>query len=160
MPPRDKKSPTESQIEDSQRLKRLFDVRASMSQLAFGQNYDIGNQAMVWQYLHADTPKGSVLNVPAAIKFATGLRCSVADFSPSLQNEIDHIAKFASTAPLMTAEQRAPYVVEKTTIVAFTPEEQQVLEGFRVASEGDREQMLWLADRAMRVFEQRNESNS
>jgi len=68
-----------------------------MSQLEFGQAYEIGNQGMVWQYLNADKPKGSVLNVSAAIKFAKGLSCRVADFSPSIQAEIDKIAAFATT---------------------------------------------------------------
>lgn len=53
---------------------------------------------MVWQYLNADKPKGSVLNVFAAIKFAEGLHCRVSDFSPSIQEEIDRIASFATSA--------------------------------------------------------------
>lgn len=71
-------------------------MHAGMSQLEFGQKHEIGNQGMVWQYLNADKPKGSVLNVSAAIKFAAGLSCRVSDFSPSLQGEIDRIAAFAS----------------------------------------------------------------
>ncbi|THF67508.1 hypothetical protein E6C76_03875 [Pseudothauera nasutitermitis] len=91
-----KTPPTDEQIQDSVRLRELFEKRAGMSQLEFGQVYGIGNQGMVWQYLNADKPKGSVLNVVAAIKFAEGLRCHVSDFSPSLQKEIDRIAMFAS----------------------------------------------------------------
>lgn len=91
-----KTPPTDEQIQDSVRLRELFEKRAGMSQLEFGQAYGIGNQGMVWQYLNTDKPKGSVLNVVAAIKFAEGLRCRVSDFSPSLQKEIDRIATFAS----------------------------------------------------------------
>ena len=93
-----KSPPTEEQIADSVRLRNLFSERAGMSQLEFGQAYGVGNQGMVWQYLNADKPKGSVLNVYAAIKFAEGLRCLVSDFSPSIQQEIDRIAKFSSGA--------------------------------------------------------------
>lgn len=91
-----KTPPTEEQIQDSIRLRKLFADRAGMSQLEFGQAYGVGNQGMVWQYLNADKPKGSVLNVFAAIKFAEGLQCRVSDFSPSIQEEIDRIASFAT----------------------------------------------------------------
>jgi len=94
-----KKNRSEEQIRDSARLRELFKERARMGQLEFGQNYDIGNQGMVWQYLNADKPKGAVLNVEAAIKFAKGLDCRVSDFSPTLQQAIDRIAEFASNAP-------------------------------------------------------------
>lgn len=91
-----KTPPTEAQIRESIRLRELFAERAGVSQLEFGQTYGIGNQRMVWQYLNADKPKGSALNVFAAMKFAEGLRCHVSDFSPSMQEEIDRIAVFAS----------------------------------------------------------------
>lgn len=91
-----KTPPTEEQIQDSIRLRKLFAERAGMSQLEFGQAYGVGNQGMVWQYLNADKPKGSVLNIFAAIKFADGLHCLVSDFSPSIQEEIDRIALFST----------------------------------------------------------------
>lgn len=93
-----KNGPTEEQIQDSIRLRELFADRAGMSQLEFGHKYDIGNQGMVWQYLNADKPNGSVLNIPAAIKFAKGLHCRISDFSPSIQEEIDRIAGVATQA--------------------------------------------------------------
>lgn len=93
-----KTPPTEEQIQDSARLRNLFEARAGMSQLEFGQQYGIGNQGMIWQYLNAHKPKGSVLNVFAAIKFAEGLRCQVSDFSPSIQLEIDRISAFSTLA--------------------------------------------------------------
>ncbi|MBL8474419.1 MAG: helix-turn-helix transcriptional regulator [Rhodocyclaceae bacterium] len=87
---------TAEQIRDSVRLRELFKERAGMSQLKFAETYEIGVQGMLWQYLNADKAEGSVLNLAAAIKFAKGLRCSVGDFSPTLQREIDSIAAFAS----------------------------------------------------------------
>ncbi|MDR3353364.1 MAG: hypothetical protein LBO00_10280 [Zoogloeaceae bacterium] len=91
-----KTPPTEEQIQDSIRLRKLFADRAGMSQLEFEQAYGVGNQGMVWQYLNADKPKGSVLNIFAAIKFAEELHCLVSDFSPSIQEEIDRIALFST----------------------------------------------------------------
>jgi len=100
------------------RLRKLFKERSDMSQLEFGQAYEIGNQGMVWQYLNADKPKGSVLNVQAAIKFAKGLRCRVADFSPSIQAEIDKIATFATTHE-QRASLKIPQGLAKTTYTAI-----------------------------------------
>lgn len=70
--------------EESVRLKALFEKRAGMSQGAFGLEFGIGSQGMVWQYLNARSP----LNLEAAIKFAAGLRCSIADFSPRLAEQL------------------------------------------------------------------------
>jgi len=112
------KKPTQIQIEDSVRLRKLFKERSDMSQLEFGQAYEIGNQGMVWQYLNADKPKGSALNVLAAIKFAKGLRCRVADFSPSIQAEIDKIAAFATTHE-QGASLKIPQGLAETTYTAI-----------------------------------------
>ena len=101
-----KTPPTEAQIRESIRLRELFAERAGMSQLDFGQAYGIGNQGMVWQYLNADKPKGSVLNVLAAIKFAEGLNCRVSDFSPSIQLEIDRISSFSSKSEEVEKRKR------------------------------------------------------
>jgi len=112
------KKPTQVQIDDSVRLRKLFKERSDMSQLEFGQAYEIGNQGMVWQYLNADKPKGSALNVLAAIKFATGLHCRVADFSPSIQAEIDKIAAFA-TAHAQGASLKIPQGLAEATYTAI-----------------------------------------
>lgn len=101
-----KTPPTEAQIRESIRLRELFAERAGMSQLDFGQAYGIGNQGMVWQYLNADKPKGSVLNVLAAIKFAEGLNCRVSDFSPSIQLEIDRISSFSTKSEEVEKRKR------------------------------------------------------
>jgi len=101
---------TQEQIDDSIRLRGLFEKRAGMGQLEFGQRYGIGNQGMVWQYLNADKPKGAALNVAAATKFAEGLRCKIGDFSPTLQREIDRIAKYASgILPVSQAPQTSEH---------------------------------------------------
>jgi hypothetical protein len=63
-------------------------ARGVSSQAAFGAEYDIGNQGAVWQYLNGKT----ALSLKAAMGFARGLRCRVADFSPRLAEEARTIA--------------------------------------------------------------------
>ena len=55
-----------------------------MSQAAFGEEYEIGNQSMVSQYLLGRRP----LNIEAASKFARGLGIKIADFSPSIAQKV------------------------------------------------------------------------
>ena len=73
--------------EESARLKRLFEERSSLSQEAFGDEYGIGTQGMVWQYLNARSP----LNLSAAIKFARGLGVPVSKFSHRLALEMEQL---------------------------------------------------------------------
>ena len=63
-------------------LKRLYDQRvpSGMTQKEFGQNYGIGSQSMVAQYLNGTRP----LNIDAAAKFAKGLRCTIYDICPEM----------------------------------------------------------------------------
>lgn len=72
------------QLEDAARLKALFATRAKMSQEKFGEAFEIGTQGAVWQYLHGRVP----LNLDAALKFAKGLKCTLADISPILDKQI------------------------------------------------------------------------
>lgn len=78
-----KKPLTREQLAEAAALKRLYDERVgdSMSQALFAETYDLGGtQGIVWQYLNGKIR----LNLEAAIKFADGLKCDVADFSPRL----------------------------------------------------------------------------
>lgn len=79
-------------IEEAAKLKALFDSRAGMSQERFGHDFEIGSQGMVWQYLNAR----SALNQDAALKFAKGLGCSVADFSPRLAAKLKEVVSLSS----------------------------------------------------------------
>lgn len=68
------------QQEDIARLREIFE-RSGMTQEQFAQDYGIGTtQAAVGHYLCGR----NALNLENAIKFATGLGCGVADFSPRL----------------------------------------------------------------------------
>lgn len=67
-------------VAEAELLKRIFEERNSLSQEAFGAEFEIGTQGMVWQYLNHRSP----LNLEAALKFARALHCSIEDFSPRL----------------------------------------------------------------------------
>jgi hypothetical protein len=64
-------------------LKRLYEERITptgMTQEQFGAQYDIGSQAMVWQLLNGYVP----LPYEVAVKFTMGLRCTIRDISPEM----------------------------------------------------------------------------
>jgi hypothetical protein len=71
------------QIDDAARLKRAFE-RSKFTQEIFGIEYEIGNQAMVGQYLNAKRP----LNLAAVGKFARGLKITINEISPTLAAQI------------------------------------------------------------------------
>lgn len=81
------------QIEDAQRLRKLFSERTTMSQAEFGATFGIGTQGAVWQYLNGRRP----LNPKAANSFARGLQASIQDISPTLAGQIKDIASIASS---------------------------------------------------------------
>lgn len=75
---------TESEREDIERLKQLFNEKAGLSQKDFGARWGIGSPGMMSQYL---TGKRSI-GLAAAIKFAKGLGVDVADISPTLARQL------------------------------------------------------------------------
>jgi hypothetical protein len=80
---------TEENRGEAAALKKLYDGEphngrpSGLTQAAFGVQYDIGSQAVVWQYLNGTIP----LNLRVATGFARGLKCRIADFSPRLAKE-------------------------------------------------------------------------
>lgn len=90
------------QIDDAARLKQIFE-RSEYTQEAFGIEFDIGNQAMVGQYLNAKRP----LNLAAAGKFAYGLKVTIDEISPNLA------AQIRSLSTLLTPEDSGYRPVSK-----------------------------------------------
>jgi transcriptional regulator with XRE-family HTH domain len=83
------------QVEDANRLKALFE-KQDLSQGAFGLQFEIGTQGMVWQYLNAKRS----LNLKAAKAFADGLNVRIGDFSPTLaEMAVEYAASSAATPP-------------------------------------------------------------
>lgn len=98
--------------EDAARLREMV-KSCGKTQADFAAEYDIGSQAQLWQYLNPTTKKGRPLNITAAIGFARGLNRPVSDFSPSLQEVIDRIARFASSSkPKAVHETNEPTPIE------------------------------------------------
>lgn len=78
---------TDEHREEARRLRAIWDrtraardSRGAASQEAFGDKYEIGNQAAVGFFLNGKT----ALSLKAAIGFARGLEVPVQDFSPRL----------------------------------------------------------------------------
>jgi len=105
------------QKEDAGRLKALYDATGREAQEKFGGRHGIGSQALVWQYLNAYIP----LNLKVAIKFALGLNCKVADFSPTLAAELpadnaprdEGFTDLLKSLPLADAQQVLDFISYK-----------------------------------------------
>lgn len=87
------KALTPEQIEDADRLRRIWDEKKQASQEAFGAEFGLGTQGNVTQYLNQHIP----LNLEAVVKFARGLGVSIEDISPRL-------AAFLAEVPLRAIE--------------------------------------------------------
>jgi len=91
---------TREQKQDAERLRGIYEKRKDesrlsqkrLSQESLADEFGFSAQATVNQYLVGKIP----LNVKTAVKFAEHLKCKVSDFSPSIQHEIDRLAKYAS----------------------------------------------------------------
>ncbi|MDR2241086.1 MAG: helix-turn-helix transcriptional regulator [Zoogloeaceae bacterium] len=82
------------QKEDAKRLKLIF-KNSGFTQLEFGNEFEIGNQSMVGQYLNGIRP----LNLTVAGKFAKGLGCKIEKFSPRLAAQIRELSNFVDIKP-------------------------------------------------------------
>lgn len=105
------------QIDDAARLKQIFE-RSEYTQEAFGIEYEIGNQAMVGQYLNAKRP----LNLAAVGKFANGLKISIDEISPTLAIQIRELSYLLATSsdyrPMSKKGETAARIVDAMTSVA------------------------------------------
>jgi len=73
------------QIEDAARLRAIYDSRVMTSQQVFAETSGLGKtQGAISHFLQGRT----ALHLGAALKFARALRCSVADFSPTLSDQL------------------------------------------------------------------------
>lgn len=86
------------------------------SQAAFGERYDIGNQAAVGFFLNGKR----ALSLKAARGFARGLGCKVADFSPRLAKEVEQLTEVANAPdPLAQLDGTEGHLIG--LFRAFTP---------------------------------------
>ena len=109
-------------IEEAGRLKATYKERVvDMSQAAFGEVFGIGSQGMVWQYLNARSPLG----LEAAHRFAAGLSCQIADFSPRLAGVAGLSAPGATQSPEPAEEARLADD-ERTILAAYRASDKRV----------------------------------
>jgi len=77
-----------------------------MSQAAFAKKFHIGTtQSSVNHYLRGR----QALNLKAALKFATGLKCQVSSFSPRLAKELDIERIFAKYSENYVINESPPF---------------------------------------------------
>ncbi len=97
-------------IEESEKLKAIFNERNKLSQMQFGEEFEIGSQGMVWQYLNARSP----LNVEAALKFSRALGCPVSEFSPRLAGVLSGQEEETIEIPAVIApDEQAPRPIRR-----------------------------------------------
>lgn len=88
-------------LAEAQRLNSLWSrSRRKLSQAEFGEQFKIGNQSAVGQFLRGDVP----LSLNAAIGFADGLGCGIDEFSPRLSRLAAIAGVYATargTSPLL-----------------------------------------------------------
>lgn len=77
-------------IEESKKLREIWDRNAKLSQAEFGKEFNLGNQAYVQQCLSGKV----ALNLKAAMAFASHLNCVISDFSERLDDELAVIVNF------------------------------------------------------------------
>lgn len=81
---------------EAQKLTVLWDAAKDntsnhLSQAAFAKKYKVGGQAFINQMLGGERS----INLKVGMKFASYLRCSIADFSPRLRDELAIYVAFA-----------------------------------------------------------------
>lgn len=114
------------QREDAERLSALFKKRAGKTQADFGAEFEIGGQAMVWQYLNAHRP----LNIKAAQAFAKGLEVDIDDFSPTIAGQIRAASGVVTAA---AASIQAPNTANATATLGPVPSLEEMRERVREA---------------------------
>ena len=146
----DKKPTIEAiHVEEAAKLLAIWNRCQPKSQQAFGLEFDIGSQGMVWQYLHATSP----LNLEAAAKFATGLGCSIAEFSPRLA------ALLPPTAAPMLGAIRIPVLdLNPHAGVGAEPDDHPAVRDYLEVMESWVRHTLHVRPEALRVLPARGDS--
>ena len=129
---------TEEQLQEAARLKRLFMEWQDAPTKNRGKRRpqsdaleDLGfNQSALSQYLSGKIP----LNLPAALKFASLLSCSLQDFSPLMA---DKLAKFSAVA-----EQAADVSEKKSPPKWITPDAFALLDLYYSTDDAGREVIM------------------
>ena len=129
---------TEENRLEAERLKAIYNGEPhngkpeGLTQADFGAKYDIGAQAVVWQYLNGRIP----LNLRAATGFARGLKRKIADFSPRL----------AAEAAKLTSGESQPEQAKILSFLDLNRTEAQLVALYRDLDEDRRADLLQRAN--------------
>lgn len=131
---------TPPQLEDAARLKKIFEkwqaqrkeskVAASQEAATDALALDF-NQSSISQYVNGGIP----LNQKAAVKFARGLGCTIAEFSPSIAAEIIEAMSHVGKIPGVGS-------VDDSTLHLLRPVEVHIVTRFRLTDSAGQTDIL------------------
>lgn len=99
--PERKAKVTPETLEESKKLREIWDMATNRpSQAVFAETFGIGSQTAVATFLRGTTP----ISKKAAMGFAAGLGCKIADFSPRLAAEISQMTAYSGVTETATYE--------------------------------------------------------
>lgn len=113
------------QVEDAARLKELFDERwQGASQEKFANDFGIGTQGAVWQYLAGKIP----LNMDALLKFCRGLKARAEEISPTLAKRLHEYQRDTTGAgPTEASTLSGPAIDVALAWMRLTPARQHAI---------------------------------
>ena len=77
-------------LEESRKLREIWEKNSKISQAKFGKEFDLGGQSYVYQCLSGKV----AINLKAAMAFCSHLNCVISDFSERLDDELAAIVNF------------------------------------------------------------------
>ena len=129
-----------SNKEEAEHLKRRFE---GVNRAEFARTNDVpGDQAIVYQHITGRRP----ISLEAAIAYAKGFRCTLAEISPRLAREVSRAVPYMGQG----TEQASPTMPQAWPFSSVTPERWATLpDGIRIRAES-------LAEGAIREWEAAN----
>lgn len=138
-------------------LEKFFNERIAtkgMTQEAFGHEYNIGSQSIVWQYLSGHRKLGAQM----AARFAMAFGCTIAELDPRLADKFAEMAseilpvlgKKLEGAPL--ADKARTSLVHLHETIAGTGDERELLRAFRNMTSVGKQRMLEQARMLLREY--------
>lgn len=121
---------TEESLAEALRLRGIWDSTKHCGQAEFGEQYGIGNQSAVGQYLRGEIP----LNLKAAAGFAKGLGCTIADFSSRLADQACEYAALSGfdQSPLDLTQLSRTEMQHILLLRKITEEQKAAVSGFLI----------------------------
>jgi hypothetical protein len=97
---------------------KMANLRGTVTRREFAKEYGVlGGESMIYQHIQGIRP----ISMDAAVGYAKGLKCSIADFSPRLYNEVKALsaAVLAADKPREPTEDEFALVPQKNTGISI-----------------------------------------